>query len=437
VNLAAARANYWPLGNNLPTIGAPRAITVRGVPRLSVVVPIHNVERYLPECLESLVRQGMDDFEAILVDDGSPDGSGAIAERYAERDPRFRLVRQENGGLGSARNTGAVLARGEFLAFLDSDDAVPPGAYARMIASLDRTGSDFATGNIHRFDSRRTWPARFVAKAFLVPQRRTHASRQRWLLSDRMAQNKVWRRSFWLAHDLRFPVGVLHEDIPVILPAHVRARSVDVISSPVYLYRERDGDGVRSITQRRTEMRSLLDRLSAVERVSEFLDGRAPARLKRWYDESVVEDDLRYHLDVLDATDGEYRAVFLERANAFLDQAGPGVEDRLPAIQRLKWHLVRRRLLPELLEVVRFQKAGGAARKARAGGRVHGEYPFFEDRGLGIPRSVFRLDTARRRTRHLGALMRPYVTPHAPLQRRPRELPLPTPLPSAGALASR
>ena len=381
------------------------------MPRLSVIVPIYDVERYLPECLDSLSRQGYDDFEAILVDDGSPDGSAAIAERYAARDRRLRIVQQRNGGLGSARNTGAALAGGEFLAFLDSDDAVPPGAYARMIASLDRTGSDFAAGNVHRFNSSRTWPAAFLAKAFMLPQRRTHVSRQRWLLSDRMAQNKVWRRSFWETHGLRFPTGVLHEDIPVVLPAHVRANRVDVIAAPVYLYRERE-DGARSITQRRAEVRTLNDRLAAVEQVSAFLESCRPRRLKRWYDESVVEDDLRYHLDVLDEAGDEYRELFMARANEFLDRARPDVADRLPAIQRLKWHLVRRRRLDELLEVVRFEKAGGTERKVRIGGRLYGDYPFLDDAALGVPRSVFRLDTARRRARHVGALMRPYVTPH-------------------------
>ena len=208
------------------------------------------------------------------------------------------------------------------------------------------------------------------------------------------------------SHGLEFPTGVLHEDIAVVLRAHVLARSVDVIKAPVYLYRERE-EGTWSITQRRTELRSLVDRLSAVEQASAFLADRRPERLKRWYDESVVEDDLRYHLDVLDEAGKEYRALFLERANAFLDRADPGVEDRLPAIQRLKWYLIRRRMLGELLDVVRFQKAGGAARKVRIRGRSYGDYPFLDDPGLGIPRSVFRLDTARRRARHAGAAPAP------------------------------
>jgi CDP-glycerol glycerophosphotransferase len=374
------------------------------MPRVSVVIPIYNVEAYLEECLDSLLAQRMDDFEAILVDDGSTDASGAIASRYAERDARLRVVRQENAGLGSARNAGVALARGEFLSFLDSDDKLPADALRRLLATLDRTGSDFATGNMHRFDAGGTRPAAFTARTFMLSRRRTHVSRYRWLISDRTAPNKLWRRSFWDAHELRFPEGVLYEDTPVVVPAHFLARSVDVVREPVYLYRERD-DGARSITQRRAELRTLRDRLAAVEQAAAFLAARSPT-VKRWYDEAVVEFDLRYHIDVLDQASEEYRSEFLDRVNAFLDRAEPGVEDRLPAIQRLKWHLVRRRLMPELLEVVRFEQAGGVRRKVRIRGRTYGDYPFLDDPALGIPRRVYRLDTARRRARHLVTLVR-------------------------------
>ena len=188
------------------------------VPRISVVVPIYNVERYLDECLLSLSAQTAGDLEVVMVDDGATDGSAAIAEHHAERDPRLRLVRQSNHGLGHARNTGVQAATGDFLTFVDSDDRLPADALELLLGSLDRTGSDFATGNIHRFTEARTWPAPFLRKTFLRRRPRTHVSRFHWLLSDRMAQNKLWRRSFWDEHGLRFPEGVLHEDIPVVVP---------------------------------------------------------------------------------------------------------------------------------------------------------------------------------------------------------------------------
>ena len=135
------------------------------MPRVSVVIPVFNVERYLDECLDSLEAQEVWDFEAILIDDGSTDASGAIAERRAALDRRLRVVHRRNGGLGSARNLGAGLAQGEFLAFLDSDDKLPPCAFSRLLRTLDRTGSDLASGNVHRFDGGGTWPAAFLARA--------------------------------------------------------------------------------------------------------------------------------------------------------------------------------------------------------------------------------------------------------------------------------
>src|SRR6266545_4664966 len=119
-------------------------------PRISVVVPMYNVAPYLQTCLESLAQQTMADLEVVMVDDGSTDESPAIAERFAARDPRFRLVRQANAGLGAARNTGVVHAVGEFIAFVDSDDVVPRHASELLVGALDRTGSDMAAGNLRR-----------------------------------------------------------------------------------------------------------------------------------------------------------------------------------------------------------------------------------------------------------------------------------------------
>src|SRR2546430_1873926 len=112
----------------------------------------------------------------------------------------------------------------------------------------------------------------------------------------------------------------------------------------------------------------------------------------RWYAQSVVAEDLRYYLDVLDGASDEYRELFLERVNAFLDRAGRGLYRDLPAIDRLKWHLVRRRLMPELLQVLRFQKERlRETPPVRVGRRWCGDYPFRTDRELKIPASVYRL----------------------------------------------
>ncbi|MGZ4610352.1 MAG: glycosyltransferase family 2 protein, partial [Actinomycetes bacterium] len=170
-----------------------------------MIVPIFNVERYLTDCLESLAQQTERDLEVIMVDDGSTDSSASIAAAFAEQHPRFRLIRQPNGGLGQARNTGADQATGDYLAFVDSDDVVRKNAYEWLSRSLDETRSDFATGNYQRLTARGALQAGMVASAFNATRLKTHVTKHPALLNDRTAWNKLWRRDFWTAHGFRWP----------------------------------------------------------------------------------------------------------------------------------------------------------------------------------------------------------------------------------------
>ena len=104
--------------------------------KVSIIIPIYKVEEYLDECLESVRQQSMKDFEVIMVDDGSPDNSAAICRRYASMDSRFRLVQQENGGVTAARRKGGAQARGEYIAFVDGDDTLPPDALKILLSYM-------------------------------------------------------------------------------------------------------------------------------------------------------------------------------------------------------------------------------------------------------------------------------------------------------------
>jgi CDP-glycerol glycerophosphotransferase (TagB/SpsB family)/glycosyltransferase involved in cell wall biosynthesis len=361
-------------------------------PRVSVVVPIYNVAAYLEACLDSLAQQTMADLEIIMVDDGSTDESPVIAERFVARDERFRLLRQANAGQGAARNTGIGHSGGEFLAFVDSDDVLPPNAYEALLGALHRTSSDFATGNIRRLTSLGTTRATFLANAFARERLETHITRLPSLTADRLACNKLFRRSFWDRYGFRFPEGVRNEDIPVIMPAHYLAGSVDVVADTVYLWRRREA-GDLSGSQRRVGVKALRDRVAAVDHVSRFLADRGMTEAKAVYDKSVVGSDLRYFLDVLDNAAEDERHLFLDLANDFLDRADEQVLEQPLAIDRLKWQLVRRRALPELLEVLRFaDEELTETPPVREGGHWYGDYPYRTDERLGIPRRVYRLE---------------------------------------------
>lgn len=109
---------------------------------ISVIVPVYNVEAYLPACLDSLLAQTYKALQIILVDDGSTDQSGAICDAYAAKDSRIRVIHQKNGGAANAKNTGLRVATGEYLAFADSDDYLEPDAYAYMAEQLQAHGAD-------------------------------------------------------------------------------------------------------------------------------------------------------------------------------------------------------------------------------------------------------------------------------------------------------
>ena len=115
---------------------------------ISIIVPVYKVERYLPRCIESILRQTYTNFELILVDDGTPDRSGIICDRYAEKDSRIRVIHKENGGVSTARNVGIDVAKGEWITFVDSDDWVADDYLAILIAPLNDKKYDLTVGGI-------------------------------------------------------------------------------------------------------------------------------------------------------------------------------------------------------------------------------------------------------------------------------------------------
>ncbi|MBO7244457.1 MAG: glycosyltransferase [Alphaproteobacteria bacterium] len=121
-------------------------------PLISVIVPIYNVETYLKGCLESILHQTEPNFEAILVDDGSTDRSGLIADEYARKDPRFKVIHQENKGLSGARNTGLKVAEGIYVAFLDSDDYWHPEFLRVMSQTAQKERADLVVCKLQHTD---------------------------------------------------------------------------------------------------------------------------------------------------------------------------------------------------------------------------------------------------------------------------------------------
>jgi CDP-glycerol glycerophosphotransferase len=305
---------------------------------VSVIVPIYNVEAYLRDCLDSIRSQTYRELQVILVDDGSTDGSLAIAEEFVAADDRFRLVRQANAGLSAARNTGIPYATGEFLAFVDSDDVLAAFAYELMVRTARVAGSDFVTGGVHRLRSHGHKWGYPHAELFRTTALKTHVSQDNRLLRDRTIWNKLFRRTFWDAHGFTFPVGRLFEDAPVTIPAHALAGHVSVLDVPVYFWRVREG-AQPSITQSDHDIRNIVDRFHSVGLVRSALIASGHNELLRVYQEMAIWDKLSNFLQFLPNASEQYRQVALELANTYLDEVGDDVIDRLPAKFAQQWRL--------------------------------------------------------------------------------------------------
>ena len=119
---------------------------------ISVIVPVYNVERYLPRCIESILKQTYKNFELILVDDGTPDRSGIICDRYAEKDSRIKVIHKENGGVSTARNAGIDAAKGEWITFVDSDDWIEEKYLNMLLEPAIKSGLDLVVGTVQHRD---------------------------------------------------------------------------------------------------------------------------------------------------------------------------------------------------------------------------------------------------------------------------------------------
>ncbi|MBQ7345430.1 MAG: glycosyltransferase [Oscillospiraceae bacterium] len=141
------------------------------MPKLSAVVPVYNVERYLDQLIESLRQQTLQDLQIILVDDGSPDGSGAICDRHGAQDGRIQVIHKQNGGVGAARNDGLAAATGEWIYFCDSDDYLEPDALQRLVEAGEAAQAEVVFGDVAMISGDKRQLMRFHKEAFATSDR--------------------------------------------------------------------------------------------------------------------------------------------------------------------------------------------------------------------------------------------------------------------------
>jgi CDP-glycerol glycerophosphotransferase len=360
-------------------------------PRISVVVPFYNNADVLGDCLASIAAQTFRDLEVIMVDDGSTDDGAQIARARAAADPRFTLVQTANGGPGRARNLGVERATGEFLAFVDGDDMLPPHAYETLLHTLESSGSDFVSGAVQRVGTGGVHPSALHERAIKGRKIGTHVTRSPELLYDISVWNKLFRKSFWDSRGLHYPEGMVWEDLQLMTRAHVLARAVDVIGDHIYYWRERAA-GEFSITQNRADIQNLRDRVTALLAIDAFLREHAPARTLRSHQRKALVNDLWLYVRDLGRVSDSYLAEYLDLAGRYLATVPRRVLRSLPATHKLACYLTRRRLDRQLLSYVGWllDQPVTTIGVVRRFGRLRADLPFRGDRALRIPSWVYR-----------------------------------------------
>jgi glycosyltransferase involved in cell wall biosynthesis len=281
--------------------------------KISVVIPVYNVEPFLRECLDSVLGQTYADWEAICVNDGSTDGSAKILNEYAERDQRIQIIMRPNGGLSAARNTGLEAAKGEFVVFLDSDDWLEPNALEIITGSLKDE-------DMLCFSGRRFFDETQSFNPADVLQEKTYASGMDYYNENALLQRdfafvcvvlRAYRRASLIGNGLRFKEGILHEDNLFTPLACYYAKEVRVLNVCLYNYRVR----ANSITTT-VDLKRLTDLMETANELAAFF---IP---KQGFDKTVV-----------------YRAITQYYQAAFVEAP----KDERKALKRLcDWGLYRK-----------------------------------------------------------------------------------------------
>ena len=212
-------------------------------PLISVIVPIYNIKKYIADCVESIIEQSYENLEIMLVDDGSHDGSEKICDEYAKIDKRIRVIHKENGGLSDARNVGIDLAHGEYVTFVDGDDALENTAVEYLYDLIDKFDADMSICSFSIVKKKKI----NVGKKYQEVRLNTDECLEKMLMEEGFnvtAWGKLYPRSFF--KNIQFPVGKLHEDVGTTYKLIMQSKVIAYGPNPEYLYYQRKNSIVRS-----------------------------------------------------------------------------------------------------------------------------------------------------------------------------------------------
>ena len=224
--------------------------------KISIIVPVYNAENYLRRCIDSILEQTYTNFELLLINDGSTDGSAKILEEVKESDSRIRIVHKKNEGVSATRNLGLKLATGDYITFIDSDDFVDKLYLEVLYKSLTENDADIASGNFASFNEERqaflffTTDETYFEKVY-SPQEwldQENNPRHNLFLTVIFTPFKLYKRELW--ENIEYPVGRVREDDAIIHKLYLRCQRISFVNSAIYFYSQHEDSLSKTVMQK-------------------------------------------------------------------------------------------------------------------------------------------------------------------------------------------
>ena len=258
------------------------------MPKLSIIVPIYNVEKYLPRCIESILNQTFREFELILINDGSTDNCKEICEKYKKIDSRIIVVNKKNGGVSSARNFGIDISRGEYIGFVDPDDFIDANMYEILFNTANSYNSDMVICDYYKvseYDIKKYEEIQLNNKGIIVENINNIDAIERILTVGEkfiVPWNKIYKRR--LFENLRYNEGMIYEDEFLAYRILYRCNKVSIINSSLYYYVQRKGSIVNS-----TFSSKKFDKVYAIKDRVDFLKDKGIVNLIDKAEKSFID----------------------------------------------------------------------------------------------------------------------------------------------------
>ena len=233
--------------------------------KISVIVPVYNVEKSLEKCLDSLINQTLKELEIICINDGSTDSSVDILNQYAKKDARIKIIDQPNLGVSAARNAGMRIASGKYIGFVDSDDWIDVDYFGRLYNAAEKHGADIACCSILRAYSGGKLKTKLKIKEEAIYTNAAEKFKKLEIPRKCYVYNKIYLREKLQQLNLNFKEGVYFEDIGFTIRALYHMQTVATVPGPTYYYRVNTQSITRQMTDRKQQ-----DLLAAREDFLEF-----------------------------------------------------------------------------------------------------------------------------------------------------------------------